>query len=156
MPKTEHCGLWMGMGAVKTTPGGNTPNLGGQTIRHIKMDGTVTTFLKLDPSLNWAINDVAVTKRDKDFNLTSHENAFISITRSAVSDTSSLTQRKYQILHLSYDKVLTPITGLLTEGFQNGAAAQATFRGPTGLTVNPSGIFVADISNNAIRKISRQ
>lgn len=135
---------------------GNGVSTGGQTIRKITLDGKVTTFFKLAPSQQSFINDLAVTNRDKNFNISPHENAFISITRSSPSDTSSLTQRKYQILHLSYDKVLTPITSLLTEGFQDGPAAQATFRGPTGLTVNPGGIFVADLSNNAIRKITRK
>lgn len=126
-----------------------------QSIRKITLDGTVSTFFKMSAIPDSYINDLAVTNKDKDFKISPHENAFISITRSSVHDTSSLTQRRYQILHLAYNKVLTPITSLSLEGFQDGDAAQATFRGPTGLTVKPEGIFVADLSNNAIRKITK-
>lgn len=135
---------------------GNGMGKGAQTIRKITLDRKVTTFFSLGLNQESYINDVAVTKRDKNFITSPYENAFISITRSAVSNTSSITQRKYQILHLAYNKILTPITGFLTEGFQDGDASQATFRGPVGLTVNPNGIFVADISNFAIRKISKK
>lgn len=125
-----------------------------QRIRKITLDGNVSTFFTLNPNQESYINDVAVTKRDKNFNLSTNENAFISVTRSSNNEPSSL--RRHQILHLSYNKVLTPITSLSLEGSRDGDALQATFRGPTGLTVNPNGIFVTDLGSGRIRKISRK
>lgn len=126
--------------------GGET---GSQTIRKITLDGKVTTFFKLSASQHSYIQCLAVTNRDKDFEISPYENAFMFIT----DETST---RKNQLFHLSYKKVLTPITDLLADGFRNGDAAQATFFSPTGITVNPRGIFVADLGNNAIRKITKK
>ncbi|TSD64068.1 hypothetical protein FFF34_016070 [Inquilinus sp. KBS0705] len=135
---------------------GNGHDKGGQTIRKVTLDGRVSTFFSLKESDERFINDIAVTKRDKNFNNSPYENAFISITRSAVTDTSSATQRKHQILHLSHDGVLTPITDLLVEGYQDGDGAQARFTAPVGITVNPNGIFVTDLVNQTIRRIQKK
>ncbi|HMG11139.1 MAG TPA: hypothetical protein VK609_21645 [Mucilaginibacter sp.] len=123
--------------------------IGSQTIRKITLDGKVTTFFKLSASQHSYIQCLAVTNRDKDFQISPYENAFMFIT-----DFTST--QKNQLFHLSYKKVLTPITDLLPDGFRNGDAAQATFFSPSGITVNPRGIFVADQGNNAIRKITKK
>ncbi|TFF39815.1 NHL repeat-containing protein [Mucilaginibacter psychrotolerans] len=128
---------------------GNGTDKGSQTIRKITLDGSVTTFFKLKPEENSYINSMAVTKRDKDFNISPYENAFMFIT-------SNNGRQQNQLFHLGYDKVLTAITGLRPDGFRDGNAGQAAFFSPTGLTVNPNGIFVADLGNNAIRKIARK
>jgi sugar lactone lactonase YvrE len=122
---------------------------GAQTIRKITLDGKVTTFFKLNISKRNFIFCLAVAKRDKDFNVSPFENAFVF-----VEDETN--ERKNQLFHLSYDKVLTPITDLLPDGFRNGDASQATFFSPTGIAVTPTGIYVADLGNNAIRKITRK
>jgi len=128
---------------------GNGTDKGSQTIRKITLDGKVTTFFKLKPEDNSYINSMAVTKRDKDFNVSPYENAFMFIT-------SNNGRQQNQLFHLAYDKVLTPITGLRPDGFRDGNAGQASFFSPTGITVNPNGIFVADLGNNAIRKIVKR
>nr|WP_294941614.1 hypothetical protein [uncultured Mucilaginibacter sp.] len=128
---------------------GNGTDKGSQTIRKITLDGRVTTFFKFKPEDNSYINSMAVTKRDKDFNISPYENAFMFIT-------SNNGRQQNQLVHLSYDKILTPITGLRPDGFRDGNAGQAAFFSPTGLTVNPNGIFVADLGNNAIRKIVKR
>jgi hypothetical protein len=128
---------------------GNGTDKGSQTIRKITLDGNVSTFFKLKPEDNSYINSFAVTKRDKDFNISPYENAFMFIT-------SNNGVQQNQLFHLGYDKALTAITGLRPDGFRNGNAGQAAFFSPTGLTVNPNGIFVADLGNNAIRKIVKR
>ena len=46
------------------------------------------------------------------------------------------------------------VAGTGEEGFQDGAAAQATFSSPQGITVGPDGtIYVADTVNGAVRRI---
>src|ERR1051326_6890880 len=51
--------------------------------------------------------------------------------------------------------VVATFAGGLHEGFADGQAAQALFKGPEGVAVSQSGdVFVADTQNNAIRKIA--
>ncbi|MGF7042718.1 hypothetical protein [Mucilaginibacter lappiensis] len=126
----------------------------GQSIRKISKQGKVTTVYRLKPdykNLHY-IETFAVTKRDKDYNLSPYENVFFFVR--SFSDGNKVVSN--QLFHLSYTNVLTPITGNLPEGYQDGSALQASFNVPTGLTVNPNGIFVADQVNGVIRKITKQ
>lgn len=51
--------------------------------------------------------------------------------------------------------VVTNFAGGVHNGFADGSAAQALFKGPEGIAVSASGeVFVADTQNNAIRKIA--
>jgi RHS repeat-associated protein len=51
--------------------------------------------------------------------------------------------------------VMTTFAGNVHNGFADGPAAQALFKGPEGVTVSASGdVFVADTQNNAIRKVA--
>ncbi|MXV49591.1 hypothetical protein GS399_01290 [Pedobacter sp. HMF7647] len=127
------------------------------SIRKISMKGQVTTFFKWKNDVNDSIPDThiicfAVTKRDKNFKLTPYENVILFVSTDRYKES-------YQLFHLSYDKVLTPLTGNLAipvhEQYKDGPALQATFEAPRGLTVNPNGIFVAEAISGAIRKIAR-
>ena len=126
----------------------------GQSIRKISQQGQVTTLYRLKPdykNLHY-IESFAVTKRDKGFNLSPHENVLFFV-RSFSNGNKVVSN---QLFHLSYNNVLTPITENLPEGYQDGPASQARFNLPTGLTINPNGIFVADEVNGVIRKIAKQ
>ncbi|MDR6940842.1 hypothetical protein [Mucilaginibacter pocheonensis] len=128
----------------------------GQSIRKVSQAGLVTTLYRLKPdykNLHYIVA-FAVTKRDKDFNLSPHENVIFFV-RSFSNGNKVVSN---QLFHLSYNKVLTPITGNISENdpLKDGPAAMASFNTPTGITVNPNGIFVADQVHSAIRKIARQ
>lgn len=125
----------------------------GQSIRKVSMSGKVTTIFKLKPQYSKPkyITCLAVTKRDKNFNLTPYENVFFFV-RSFTESNVVLNQ----LFHLSYDGTLTAITGNLPEGYKDGPTSNANFNHPNGLTVNPTGIYVADAQNNAIRRIAKQ
>ncbi|MBL4678251.1 MAG: hypothetical protein JKY70_18915 [Mucilaginibacter sp.] len=147
----EDGNLWVLDGAIYDS---------GQRIRKISMDGTVTTLftLKYDFKTNNQIMAFAVTKRDKNFNLTANENFFFIVT-SFLGDTRL---RHNQLFHLSNTKVLTPMGPNLPEGTNadpfehDGSLEVATFFIPDAMTINPYGIFVADFYGNSIRKIARQ
>lgn len=125
-----------------------------QSIRKVTMDGKVTTFFQLIPDGKGRkdIESFAVSKRDKNFNTSPYENVFFFV-RTYTSNNQTIL---HQLFHLSYDKVLTPITGNLPENYfyTDGPASQANFNSPSGITVNPNGIFVADQQNWVIRKIA--
>jgi sugar lactone lactonase YvrE len=59
------------------------------------------------------------------------------------------------IRKISATGVVTTLAGTTTSGFSNGNSSSASFNAPTGIAVDASGyVYVADQSNNAIRKIS--
>ncbi|MBE9584274.1 hypothetical protein IM792_07435 [Mucilaginibacter sp. JRF] len=116
----------------------------GQSIRKVSLSGRVTTVFKLNPQFTnpHSIISFAVTRRDKNYNLTPYQNVFFFV-RSFTKDRKIISN---QLFHLSHNKVLTAITGDIPEDFnyQDGPAMQANFYLPIGLTVTPDGIYVAD------------
>jgi len=60
-----------------------------------------------------------------------------------------------EIREISTTGVVTTLAGNGTQGSLNGTAKNATFNGPTGLTLDAAGnVYVADNNNNQIREIS--
>jgi len=60
----------------------------------------------------------------------------------------------HRILEIAPGGAVTPFAGTGTSGADDGAAASATFAGPTGVAIDSLGaIFVADTENHRIRKI---
>jgi sugar lactone lactonase YvrE len=61
-----------------------------------------------------------------------------------------------QVREISTAGVVTTLAGSGTAGSLNGMPMNATFNGPTGLSLDASGnVYVADNNNNQIREISR-
>ncbi|MBL4678836.1 MAG: hypothetical protein JKY70_21985 [Mucilaginibacter sp.] len=133
----------------------------GQRIRKVSMDGAVTTLFTLKYNFQQynSISAFAVTKRDKNFNLTPNQNVFFFVRGFTGADK---TVQYNQLFHLSNTKVLTSMGPNLPEGtnadpFEHDGSLQvATFNLPYAMTINPKGIFVADFYGNSIRKIERQ
>jgi sugar lactone lactonase YvrE len=64
-------------------------------------------------------------------------------------------RNNYRIRKITPDKVVTTIAGNGTSGLQDGTESAARFNLPRGIDVDSSGfLYIADQSNNAIRKIS--
>lgn len=64
-------------------------------------------------------------------------------------------QTNHRIRKITPAGVVTTFAGQSLAGFANGAGAEAKFNGPTGISVDlANNIYVGDIGNNAIRKIT--
>jgi sugar lactone lactonase YvrE len=120
---------------------------GNDAIRKIAADGTVSTLMGLvkihnNPTRNknhedrfWAPFGIAVD---------ANENVY-------VADTANNVIRK-----ISSQGVLTTLAGMVGQpGSADGTGSAARFRNPWSVAVDGSGdVFVADMSNNTIRKIT--
>ena len=120
---------------------------GNDAIRKIAADGTVSTLMGLvkihnNPTRNknhddrfWAPFGIAVD---------ANENVY-------VADTANNVIRK-----ISSQGVLTTLAGMVGQpGSADGTGSAARFRNPWSVAVDSSGnVFVADMSNNTIRKIT--
>jgi hypothetical protein len=123
----------------------------GQKLRKVTLDGTVTTFFRLSPTeRNVSISDFAVAKRDKEFNATGKENFFLE---KKMFDSKA--GQLNMVSHLSNTGVETVISPY-SKGYMDGTGGQAQFFDVGGITVKPYGIFVADVTNFAIRVIKRK
>ena len=64
-------------------------------------------------------------------------------------------QGNHRIRHVAPDGTVTTLAGSSTHGHLDGTGAAARFYNPTGVAFGPAGnLFVADQSNNRIRKVS--
>jgi hypothetical protein len=140
-------------GNIWVLDGGNTASgiKEGQKLRRITLNGTVTTFFKLNEP-NAMILDFASAKRDKNFNETGQENFFI-IKSKPVEDPLDF---NIMISHLSNTGIETAITRYTPSAYQDGPAGQALLGFITGLTVNPNGIYLADYTNATFRLIKKK
>ena len=115
---------------------------GNFRVRKISSDGVVTTVAG-----NGIEGDNDGINSDAQFNLD---------TRDIVADESLnlyLTDRN-KIRKISSDGLVTTIAGS-TSGFQDGEGLSAKFNFPNGLSIDNTGkLYVADLINNRIRKIS--
>ena len=63
----------------------------------------------------------------------------------------------HRIRKVSLDGIVSTIAGSGQMGFEDGPALEAKLNRPTGVTFDPSdgGLFIADMNNHAIRKLTR-
>ncbi|MDB5062729.1 MAG: hypothetical protein JWP67_2572 [Mucilaginibacter sp.] len=123
----------------------------GQKLRKVTLNGTVTTFYRLGPSEgNVSISDFAVAKRGKEFNATGKENFFLG---KKLFDSKA--GQLNMVSHLS-DTGIETVISPYSKGYMDGTGGQAQFFDVGGITVKPYGIFIADVTNFAIRVIKRR
>src|SRR6185436_11786464 len=142
--------LFAGTTGLATDTNGNVyvadPLLGGQTIRRIAPDGTVTTLA------GRAGQAAEVDGKGSEARFHQPEAVVVGSDGNLyVADSYGETIRKVT----PEGEVSTLAGRALTEGSVDGKSADARFRGPTGITTDPAGnLYVADQGNHTIRKVT--
>jgi hypothetical protein len=111
----------------------------GQTIRRISISGNVTTLFKQN-NTGITILDLAISKMDKNLKSADLEALFILKSDNTIS-------------YLTLNGKETNLNPNSTIGYIDGNLDEAKFNKPSGITIRDKVIYIADYSNNAIRKI---
>lgn len=121
-------------------------DLGNHSIRQISLDGSVTT--------------VAGTGSAGFVNGNSDSAKFNVPTKVALDGLGNIYVSEFgnnSIRKINTNGIVSTVAGTGTSGFQDGSAANAQFDQPFGLLVDDTfTIYVADTSNNKIRKITQE
>jgi hypothetical protein len=142
--------LFGGTTGLATDTNGNVyvadPLLGGQTIRRIAPDGTVTTLA------GRAGQAAEVDGKGSEARFHQPEAVVVGSDGNLfVADSYGETIRKVT----PEGEVNTLAGRALTEGSVDGKGADARFKYPTGITIDPAGnLYVADQFNHTIRKVT--
>lgn len=112
----------------------------GQTIRRVSSSGNVTTLFKQN-NTGITIRDLAIAKMNKNLKSTDLEALFLVKSNSTIS-------------YVTINGKETIFNSTSTIGYLDGNLDDAKFNTPSGITIRGKEIYLADYSNNAIRKIS--
>lgn len=140
-----------------------------ENIRKITPAGVVTTFLTnvmeptgiaVDPLGNIYVASPFVTEIRKYTpsgqmtSLGSNFGGLFDVTVDGSGNLYTVDHERNRINKITPSGVVTTIAGTGNQGFNNGPGATATFNDPKSIAIDKSGnIYIADVGNNAIRKI---
>lgn len=121
---------------------GNAAGQAGQKVRRISNKGEVRTIFT-EKSNNVAILDLAVAKRDQQFNESPAESIFLVHKNNTISH-----------LNTGGDETYMAAKGL--PGNMDGPLINATFNIPSGIAINADNMYIVDNGNNSLRKITKR
>ncbi|AMR32098.1 hypothetical protein A0256_12040 [Mucilaginibacter sp. PAMC 26640] len=117
-----------------------------KSVRRVTLQGAVTTIKVIpfvfgnDEIQNTLITDVAIAKRDKNFNRSPQENLF-------------LTYLIAKVTHMTTTGVETPISQNTVFQVTDGPIETAEFGGSSGICLNDNKMYILDNHFNVIRKL---
>lgn len=138
-------------------------------IRKITPAGVVTTFLTnvVEPT-GVAVDSLGyiyvaspfvdgIRKYSPSGQMTAFESTFNSLFDVAIDGSGNMYTVDHdgnKVYKITSSGVVTTVAGTGNQGFNNGAGSTATFNNPKSIAIDKSGnIYIADVGNNAIRKI---
>jgi sugar lactone lactonase YvrE len=127
---------------------GNVPRP-NKSVRRVTLQGVVKT-IKLIPFVygdddiqNTVINDLAIAKRDKNFNRSSGTSLFLAYGIA-------------KLTHMSTTGVETPISRNSMYGVVDGAIDTAQFAGASGICINDNKMYIVDHDSYLIRRVIKK